>query len=254
MVYASRKKVRMNIARKTAMISESSNSVFSLYLQIDEPLESFQQIANGHFFYTPSKVGLGETHWKEQKNLLDNWSEIKKDEIMGWLDKFTKLNTYEISIPGLKDPSLVPNGKTGMIVSFLAEYDLFVKVKESGWYDEFKIEMENRMIQVLTKSIYPMLKEKIIKQFSFSPIGIKDRVGSSEGAITGWSFEKPIPVVHKMQFSDRSTLTPFPSIYQAGQWAFSPAGVPMSILTGKLAVDKILKKTKNGMDRKNSPP
>jgi phytoene dehydrogenase-like protein len=100
------------------------------------------------------------------------------------------------------------------------------------------------MISVLTDSIYPMLKDKIISQFSFTPLSIKNRVGSSEGAITGWSFEKPIPGVPKMQFSDRSTLTPIPSIYQAGQWAFSPAGVPMSILTGKLATDKVLKKFK----------
>ena len=87
-----------------------------------------------------------------------------------------------------------------------------------------------------------MLKDKIIGRFSFTPLGIRDRVGSSEGAITGWSFEQPIPVVHKMQFSDRSVLTPIPNIYQAGQWVFSPAGVPMSILTGKLAADRVLKK------------
>lgn len=222
--------------------SRGGDSVFSLYLEVDEPLESFGKTAHGHFFYTPSKKGLGETHWGELNNLLDNWENITKDQLLLWLDKFTKLNTYEISIPGLKDPTLVPPGKTGMIVSFLAEYNLFERVEKDGWYNEFKTEMENRMIDVLSASVYPMLKDKVMNQFSFTPVSIKNRVGSSEGAITGWSFEKPIPVVHKMQFSDRSTLTPIPSIYQAGQWAFSPAGVPMSILTGKLATDKILKK------------
>jgi len=53
-----------------------------------------------------------------------------------------------------------------------------------------------------------------------------------------------MPVVNKIQKSASSVLTPFTSIYQAGQWAYSPAGVPMSILTGKLAADKILKKVK----------
>jgi len=33
-----------------------------------------------------------------------------------------------------------------------------------------------------------------------------------------------------------------PSVYQAGKRAHSPAGVPMSILTGKLAADKVLSK------------
>ncbi len=222
--------------------SRGTDSVFSLYLQVDEPPGSFGKIAHGHFFYTPSKKGLGQTHRKELDDLLNNWSKIEKKKIMEWLDKFTEFNTYEISIPALKDPTLAPKGKSGVIISLLAEYDLFEKLVEVGWYKEFKIELETRMVEVITNSIFPFLREKIIKQFSFNPLSIKDRIGSSEGAIVGWSFEKPIPVVHKMQYSDKSTLTPIPNIYQAGQWAFSPAGVPMCILTGKLAADKILKK------------
>jgi phytoene dehydrogenase-like protein len=89
-----------------------------------------------------------------------------------------------------------------------------------------------------------MLEDKIIARFSFTPLSIENRVGSSEGAITGWSFQKSMPVINKIQISDRSVLTPVASIYQAGQWAYSPAGVPMSILTGKLAVDAVLKRMK----------
>ena len=218
-------------------------SVFSLFLEINEPLESFKKIANGHFFYTPSKVGLGETHWKELNNLLCNWDKVEKKQIYSWLDKFTKLNTYEISIPGLKFSELTPPGKTGMVVSFLAEYDLFKNLRETSWYDEFVSELENRIVKVLSDSIYPMLKDKIIARFSFTPLSIENRVGSSEGAIIGWSFQEPVPVLNKIQHADRSVLTPIPSILQAGQWAYSPAGVPMSILTGKLAADKILKKS-----------
>jgi phytoene dehydrogenase-like protein len=224
--------------------NRGGDSVFSLYLEVDEPLESFRKIAHGHFFYTPSKSGLGETHRKELNELLSNFENIKKEQIMNWLDKFTRLNTYEISIPGLKDPSLVPSDKTGIIISLLAEYDLFKAIQKAGWLDEFTSEMENHMINVISDSIYPMLKTKIMKRFSFTPLSIQNRVGSSEGAIVGWSFEKAMPVENKIQFSDRSVMTPIPSIYQAGQWAYSPAGVPMSILTGKLAADKIMKKRK----------
>ena len=220
------------------------DSVFSLFLEVAVPIESFGKIANGHFFYTPSKIGLGETHRKELNELLNNFEKVKKEQIIAWLDKFTKLNTYEISIPGLKDPELVPPGKTGIIISLLAEYDLFKEINKAGWLDEFTVEMENHIINVISESIYPMLKDNIIARFSFTPLSIENRVGSSEGAIVGWSFQKNMPVVNKIQISDRSVLTPIPSIYQAGQWAYSPAGVPMSILTGKLAADKILKKMK----------
>jgi phytoene dehydrogenase-like protein len=235
-------KIKFEETKSTMLKNRGCDSVFSLFLEVDVPLESFRKIAHGHFFYTPSKTGLGETHRKELDELLCNFEKVKKEQIMTWLDKFTKLNTYEISIPGLKDPDLVPPGKTGLIISFLAEYNLFKEIQKAGWLDEFTAEMENHIINIISDSIYPMLKENIMARFSFTPLSIENRVGSSEGAIVGWSFQKTMPVVNKIQISDRSVLTPIPSIYQAGQWAYSPAGVPMSILTGKLAADKILKK------------
>jgi phytoene dehydrogenase-like protein len=175
-------------------------------------------------------------------NLLLNFEQTEKGKILALMDKFTRLNTYEISIPGLKDPELAPSGKTGLIISFLAEYDLFDKIQKAGWYDEFNSEIINRVLNVISGSIYPMLKDKVLARFSFTPVSIENRIGSSEGAITGWSFQNHVPVVNKIQMSDRSVLTPIPSIFQAGQWAYSPAGVPMSILTGKLAAIKVLKR------------
>jgi hypothetical protein len=51
-----------------------------------------------------------------------------------------------------------------------------------------------------------------------------------------------MPVINKIQQADRAVLTPIPSVYQAGQWVYSPGGVPMSVLTGKIAADRVLKK------------
>jgi all-trans-retinol 13,14-reductase len=235
-------KTKFEDAKSKMLKNRGGDSVFTLFLGVDEPLESFRKIAHGHFFYTPSKMGLGETHREELDSLLKNFEKINKEQISTWLDKFTSLNTYEISIPGLKDPELTPEGKTGLIISLLAEYDLFSRIQKAGWLDEFIMELENRVLSVISDSVYPMLKDKIILRFSFTPLSIENRVGSSEGAITGWSFQKSMPVVNKIQISDRSVLTPIPSIYQAGQWAYSPAGVPMSILTGKLAADEVMKK------------
>jgi phytoene dehydrogenase-like protein len=222
--------------------SRGGDSVFTVFIEVDEPLESFREIAHGHFFYTPSKEGLGKTHREELAGIIENYDKLSRSDILEWLDRFTELNTYEISVPGLKDPDLVPDGKTGLIISLLSEYDLFKKIEDDGWYKEFKKEFEDRIIRVISDSVYPVLKEKLIRKFSFSPLSIERRVGSSDGAIVGWTFEKPVPVVNKIQISDKSVFTPFPDIFQAGQWVYSPAGVPMSILTGRLAADKILKK------------
>lgn len=221
--------------------SKGGESVFTLFLQVNEPLESFEKIANGHFFYTPSRKGLGETHRKDLYNLLSDFDNISKQQVISWLDKFLTLNTFEISIPGLKDKDLTPPGKTGMIISFLADYELFKKIQEAGWLEEFISEIENRVLKVISESVFPMLKDKVMGRFSFSPLSYQSRTASSEGAIVGWEFQKEMPVINKIQIADRSVITPLPSIYQAGQWAYSPAGVPMSILTGKIAANRILK-------------
>jgi phytoene dehydrogenase-like protein len=226
-------------AKKRLLEKRGGDSVFTLYLMVDEPTDSFQKIAHGHFFYSPSRQGLGDTHWGELNEILEAGGEVNKSRIISWLDRYLSLNTYEISIPALKDPELAPDGQTGLIISILTEYDLFKLLADAGWHKEFISEMEEGIIQVLTASVYPMLKEKIVARFSFSPLSYANRVGSSEGAITGWSFQEPVPVIHKIQQANRAVLTPLPSIYQAGQWTYSPAGVPMSILTGKLAAKKI---------------
>jgi len=219
------------------------DSVYTLYLEVDEPVESFRNIAHGHFFYTPLTHGLGEVHRKELDTMIKNWESIDKQQLWDWLDRFIRLNTFEISIPVLKDPEMAPPGKTGVIISVLAEYDLFSKVESSGWHEEFILKIEDKIIQVLADSVYPMLRDKVIYRFSFTPLSIERRVGSSEGAITGWSFQEPVPVIHKIQQSGRSVITPIPNIFQAGQWTYSPGGVPMSILTGKLAANRVLKRS-----------
>jgi len=235
-------KIRTKFEKVKSRLLEKrgGDSVFTLFVEVDEPIESFKKIAKGHFFYSPSKKGLGETHWSELDRILSAPGDPDRARILSWLNIFLALNTYEISVPALKDPDLAPEGKTGLIISILADYDLFKMIAEAGWYKEFITELEERIIKVLADSVYPMLREKVITCFSFSPLNYEKRVGTSEGAITGWSFREPVPVINKIIAANRSVVTPIPSIFQAGQWTYSPAGVPMSVLTGKLAARRIL--------------
>ena len=231
-----------NATKSRLLQHRGGDSVFTLFLQVDIPPERFAEVAHGHFFYTPSTAGLGRVHHEELDSLLERFPEVSHEEVLEWLDRYTRLNTYEISIPCLKDPSMAPIGKTGVIISLLAEYDLFKKVREAGWLADFVQEFETNILRVITDSVYPMLKDHIIKQFSFSPLSIEQRAGSSEGGITGWAFGNSMPVIDKIQIADRSVNTPIPHVFQAGQWVYSPGGVPMSILTGKMASDKVLKR------------
>jgi phytoene dehydrogenase-like protein len=235
---------KISIQKDKLQSNRGGDSVYSLFLGIDEPLDKFQSISNGHFFYTPSKKGLGESTWTTLRKIINNFETTPKEVIMHWLDDYCQLNTYEISIPGLRDPSLVPKGKTGLIVSILFEYDLIKKVQEGGWYEEFKLEVENRMLEVLSKTVYPIIKDKILFRFSLTPVSISNRVSSSEGAITGWTLVNPVPVVQTILKMTKSVKTPIPNVLQAGQWVYSPSGVPIAILTGLAAAKNLMKNKK----------
>jgi len=105
-----------------------NDSVFTLFIEVDEPVETFNKISYGHFFYSPSRKGLGDLNRKEMNNIIDNFENYKKEDILSWLYRFLKYNNFEISIPAIRDRNLTCNGKTGLIVSFMAEYQLLKKM------------------------------------------------------------------------------------------------------------------------------
>jgi phytoene dehydrogenase-like protein len=161
---------------------------------------------------------------------------------MAWTDKHLALTTYEISIPALRDPSLAPPGKTGVIVSLLFDYALTRHMQAIGWYEEFRQHMAQRIVEVLDGSLYPGLRAAVTDRFTSTPLTLEAVAGNSEGAITGWAFtNQPFPAVNKLPRVASSVLTPIPDTYQAGMWTFSPAGLPISIMTGKLAADRVTK-------------
>ncbi|MCU0457466.1 MAG: NAD(P)/FAD-dependent oxidoreductase [Bacteroidales bacterium] len=218
---------------------KGAESVFTVFMGVDQPPEIFRAISHGHFFYTPSKEGLGSLHREDLKKMLENWEHISKESILEWLERFCRLNTYEISIPVLNDPNAAPEGKTGIIASFLFDYELIKRIEKEGWYEEFKLAVEEKIPAVLSESIYPGLNKHIIFKFSASPLTLQKWSGSSEGAIVGWSFEEPVPLKSSILNMKDSVKTALPDVYKAGQWSASPAGIPTCILTSKLAADLV---------------
>jgi phytoene dehydrogenase-like protein len=239
-------KVAKKIESETRSIlsSKGAESVFILFLAVDRPPSYFQENGGEHMFYTPSRRGLGETNWGARENLIENFEKKSRDEILDWLDAFCNLNTYEVSIPALRDPALAPDGQTGLMISCLFDYRVIENIQKAGWYDEFKETMQNRIIRIFSQSIFKNLEDDILFKFSSTPLTINKISGSSEGAITGWSFETEIPVVNKLKDIPKSVLTPIPSVLQAGQWAYAPSGVPIAMLTGWYATQEIIKQSK----------
>ena len=226
--------------------ARGGDSVFTLYLGVDIEPAWFSAKSNGHFFYTPSRSGVGPAIHMELDAILaraesDTDAKIR-EKARDWIQHYIRYTTYEISIPALKDASLAPVGRTGLIVSVLFDHALWENARAQGWYDELKAVTEDALIETLEASVYPSLRRAVMTRFSSTPVTIADTVGSADGAITGWAFtNRVMPAIRKMQHVAQSVITPFPDISQAGQWTYSPSGLPIAILTGKLAADRVLK-------------
>ncbi len=226
-------------SRKQAILAhQGAESVFSVFLAADVPPEYFRDIASGHVFYTPNRQGLGTVHTAGLQALLQRWDTLQEEELYEWLERFCFYNTFEISIPALREPDAAPPGQTGIIISALFDYTLTRKIRERGWYETFKKRVEALFIKTVSSSIYPGLKDKVLFSFSTSPLSIYERAGSSEGSIVGWSFENKIPVVTSMFSMGSSVETALPDVYAAGKWVYSPAGGPTAIMTGRIAAKR----------------
>lgn len=232
-------RTRTALTRRRAALAGAvgNDSVFTVYLAADLDKSYFAGIASEHFFYTPSRAGESAAG---PIPLGQDW-----DAVQEWLAAHLSLTTYEISIPALRDETLAPPGQTGLVVSILFDYRLTKHIEGLGQYEAFKTFCEERMTAVLDSSIYPGLKDAVLERFSSSPLTIERATANADGAITGWAFSNdPMPAEHRLPKIFSATRTPLKSIAQAGQWTYSPSGLPISILTGKLAADSLVKNLK----------
>ena len=211
-----------------------NDSILTVYLGVDRDKSFFSGIATEHFFYTPSRKG---------QSAAGPWPiGADRETILRWLADFFQLTTYEIAIPVLRDASLAPEGQTGLIISMLFDYRLAKAIREAGWYAEFTAFAEEKVTQALSESIYPGLAEAVVQRFSATPLTIERYSSNADGAITGWAFtNQPMPAEHRLPKIYSAPKTPIPGVWQAGQWTYSPSGLPISILTGKIAADSAVK-------------
>jgi phytoene dehydrogenase-like protein len=229
------------LQKQKVLTHRGNDSVLTFFLGVNEPPAYFDEICGPHTFYTPELQGLSSldpSEWRQLANDENFTIDQKKYALQKWTNAYLELTTFEISIPVLRDSILAPTGKTGMIVSTLFDYDLVKHLDRMGWYEEWKEAAKTHMVAVLTRGMFPSLEEKIEFGLTSSPLTIQKFSGNADGAITGWAFSKDgTPAEDRFKKINRSVLTPLPDIYQAGQWTFSPSGLPVAILTGKLAAD-----------------
>ncbi len=242
-----RKKNSIRKQRREIKSLRGGDSVLTLYATVDLPPEYFSDYCSAHCFYTPEKNGLLSMDCDEVCAL-----KLDDEALITWCKEYLEKTTYEISIPVLRDSSMAPKGKTGVIISTLMNYDVVKKIKNAGLYNEFKNFVSQTIVDILERSLFPNLHESILETIVSTPLTIQRITGNTDGAITGWAFTNNVmPCINKTISIAKSTKTPIKNVFQAGQWAFSPSGVPTAIITGKLASDAASRLLKKALRKKN---
>lgn len=215
------------------------DSILTVFLGLHADADRFRNTCGAHSFYTPSKKGLSS---------IESWQQAQQrgiEALFGWVDEYLKHTTYEISCPCLRDSTLAPQGCVGLIVSTLMDYELVRYMQQCGRYAEFKERCIETIVQGLDASMKLEIFEALDVSFCATPLTIERETGNSQGAITGWAFGSgQMPAENRFAKIANSVNTPIQDVVQCGQWTFSPSGLPISILTGKLAADAIRKKWK----------
>ncbi len=217
--------------------SHGIDSILTLFIGANLPPQEAQSACGPHMFYTPVATGLSS---------LPDWRDIPSDEIDAlkrWVVSYLETTTFELSVPVLRDASLAPQGKTGFIVSTLFDYDLTKRFDEAGEYSALKALAQETILRVLSATILPGLREKTEFVLCSTPLTIERETGARHGAITGWAHTNhPMPAIHEFGSIAKATETGITDVLQCGMWTFSPAGLPVSIITGKLAADQAAKR------------
>lgn len=228
----------VELVRQSRLVQEGEggDSILTLYLGVDLPPDYFRSRSGDHVFHTPVIAGI---------SALGSWQSQAEGGIatlLEWTGAYLARTTYEISIPCLRDPSLAPQGQTGVIISTLFDYRLARHFADAGEEGRLKAEALAGILSALDGSIFPGIRERIRFDIMATPLTIERETGNAEGAITGWAFTNPVnPAESRFPKIAASVTTPIPDLLQCGQWTFSPSGLPVSILTGKLAADAIMK-------------
>ena len=233
--------------RELVLSKKGGDSILTVYMTLDIAATKIKNKMSEHVFYTPEKTGLANENYLKTKKALTIQGKLteNKDLIFNWLNEYLKMTTYEISCPAIRDLTLAPVGKTGLIVSTLFDYEMVNHIFKLGFYHEFKKQCEHLVCEIIMTSLLKDYEHSLEDCFSSTPLTIKDKTKNTDGAITGWAFTNaPLPAVNQLSKVASSIKTPIPNIYQAGQWSFAPSGLPIAILTGKLAADKVEKKLK----------
>lgn len=136
--------------------------------------------------------------------------------------------------------TFVKGNKTMMSVlidQYSYNYDYWKKLyKDQPAYKAKKIELANQVVERIVKH-YPCFEGKIKTLDVATPKTFNRYTNSSRGAYMGFLFTH-----QKGMFNHNGKLKGLKNLYMSGQWFQAPGGLPLALVEGKFAIQRICKK------------
>ena len=136
------------------------------------------------------------------------------------------------------DKSFAPEGKTVLqanIVQYDADYEFWSSLSREEYKqkkDELSKELTKRIIKV-----FPELEGKIELLDCWTPLTYSRYCNAFHGSYMGF-----ITTVGNKQMRFKGLVKGIDNLFLAGQWIMSPGGLPIAVISGKFAVQRILKR------------
>ncbi len=142
------------------------------------------------------------------------------------------------------DPSFAPEGKAVLQANLIqsdADYEFWNGLGKEE-YAAKKAELTEEITARIVKE-FPELEGRIELLDSWSPLTYNRYCNAYHGSYMGF-----VTTVGNKQMRFKGVVKGIDNLYVAGQWVMSPGGLPIAVVSGKFAVQRILKKQGRSID------
>ncbi|MDA0676474.1 MAG: phytoene desaturase family protein [Chloroflexi bacterium] len=139
---------------------------------------------------------------------------------------------FYVSVASNSDPALAPAGKSGVFL--LAPVPLLSQIPGTDW-QRVTEQLRSQMFQRMNEQGIAISEKDVVSQKSWSPVDWSDQFGLFDGSAFGaaHNFRQIGP------FRPRNISSDISGLFFAGASTTPGTGVPMCVLSGKMAADRI---------------
>ena len=142
------------------------------------------------------------------------------------------------------DKSFAPEGKT-VLQANVVQTDADYLYWESLSKDEYKAKKDELSAEITKRIVkeFPELESRITLLDCWTPLTYNRYCNAYHGSYMGF-----VTTVGNKQMRFKGVVKGVNNLFIAGQWVMSPGGLPIAVVSGKFAVQRILKRDRRSIE------